>query len=215
MSEPSTTPRRRPYVIGVTGTICSGKSRLCRFMAELGVHTIDCDEIGHELLQTPAVAAQVVAAFGPAVLAPDGAVARDRLGRAVFGRPDRLEQLNRIMWGTIEATVLDRLDALARDGVRLVAVEAALLIKTDWFRWIDTVWVTTLSPAITLERLTGSRGMSRAEARRRIASQPSSFEYAQFADLLFDTRYKRRTIERVMKAEIEHLLAVLPPAPSD
>ena len=61
-------------VIGVTGGIGSGKSLVCNtFAARHGIVVIDADGVAREVV-APAKAglAEVVAAFGPGVLAPDG-----------------------------------------------------------------------------------------------------------------------------------------------
>lgn len=39
--------RQGPYVIGLTGGICSGKSHAVDCLADLGAVVVDCDKLGH------------------------------------------------------------------------------------------------------------------------------------------------------------------------
>src|SRR6185295_11651296 len=71
--------------VGLTGGIACGKSYVLRRLAAAGLETLDLDAVAHDVI-TPggAAYADVVAAFGPAILTPDGAVDRARLAELVF-----------------------------------------------------------------------------------------------------------------------------------
>ncbi|KAL7721586.1 Vacuolar protein sorting-associated protein 29 [Entamoeba marina] len=155
----------KPYIIGVTGSICSGKTRLCRYMEEKGITIIDSDSVGHEVL----------------IVGIDGLIDRKVLGQMVFGSKRNMNDLNDIMWKQIEDKILEMIQEHHQKGVKIIAVEAAMLIKTTWLRWINEVWVTTVSPNIAIERMMASRGLSKTDCLKRIQSQPNSRIYARFA----------------------------------
>mgnify|MGYP001424709955 CR=1 FL=1 len=68
-------------VICLTGGLASGKSTAARFLREQGAHVIDADLLGHRSYEPGSPAhAQVVAAFGEDVLAPDGRIDQRRFG---------------------------------------------------------------------------------------------------------------------------------------
>src|SRR5271156_6190816 len=76
-----------PTLVGITGTIGSGKSTVGKILASMGVPVIDTDLVVHELLSTPnAVRAAVVERFGSEITKPDagGAIDREKLGAIVF-----------------------------------------------------------------------------------------------------------------------------------
>jgi len=123
-------------VIGITGTIGSGKSTVAGFLRDLGAKVIDADEVGHEvyLPGTPGWK-DVVEAFGEGILSADGAVDRHKLGEKVFKNHAALAKLNCIVRPLIFEEVLARLKKFRQKRTRVVVLEAALLIEAGWGRW--------------------------------------------------------------------------------
>ena len=76
---------RKPFVIGLTGGIGSGKSVVLADLVSLGAEGIDADRVAHEVMAPDGPAyAPIVAEFGRDILAPDGQIDRGRLGQRVF-----------------------------------------------------------------------------------------------------------------------------------
>ena len=86
-------------VIGLTGSIGTGKSEAARQLEALGASIISADQVGHEAY-TPNTEAweQVVAAFGDDILQDDGEIDRRKLGAVVFSDPGQLEKLNPVSY---------------------------------------------------------------------------------------------------------------------
>ena len=57
-----------------------------------------------------------------------------------------------------------------------IVVEAAVLIEAGWQWLVDEIWVLTAAHERAIERVMASRGLSRGEVERRIASQISDAE---------------------------------------
>ena len=138
-------------VIGLTGGIGSGKSKVSQFLAELGAVILNADEVGHEAFKPDTeIWRKVVAAFGRRILTPDGNIDRKRLGEIVFGNPESLSRLNQIMHPRMYALVKAQLEEYRRQGTRVVVLEAPLLIEAGWTSLVDEVWVTTASETTVL-----------------------------------------------------------------
>ena len=88
----------RPFVVGLTGGIASGKSAVSAAFARHGVPILDADLISRRVVEPgqPALSA-VVSAFGPEVLGPDGHLDRAALRALVFARPEARRQLEAIL----------------------------------------------------------------------------------------------------------------------
>jgi dephospho-CoA kinase len=170
---------------GLTGGIGSGKSTVSALLSSYGAVIIDSDRIAREVVEpgTPGLAA-VVAAFGPGILLPDGALDRPALGSIVFADPDRLRALNAI----VHPLVRDRsaqLEAAAGPDV-LVIHDVPLLAENGLAPLYDSVIVVDASPETQLDRLVRLRGMSEDEARARMAAQASRQDRLAIADFVID-----------------------------
>ena len=174
-------------IIGLTGGIGSGKSTVASLLAELGAIVINADEIGHEVLKTDSQARQrIVASFGQQILAPDGSIDRNKLGGVAFGNHRALARLNRIMHPRIYREVEANLKQYKKQGVKVIVVEAPLLIEASWATKVDQLWITTAAEATVLERLDRT-GLSYDETMARIRSQLADSERLKLADVVIDT----------------------------
>ena len=184
-------------VIGLTGGIGSGKSTVSQFLAELGAVIIDADKVGHEALKPDTeIGRKVVAAFGTEVLTPDGEIDRNKLAKIVFGNPEALARLNKIMRPRIDDMVKAKIEECRRQGVKVVVLEAPLLIdvpllmktgEPSLLDEVDEVWVTVAPESTVLRRLREKFGLSEPESLARIRSQLSSEERVKHADVVINT----------------------------
>jgi dephospho-CoA kinase len=100
--------------IGLTGGIGAGKSEVSKRLAAQGAIVIDADLIAREVVEPGTDGlAEVISAFGPGVLGPDGSLDRARLGDIVFADPQLLARLNAIVHPRVGARMRE-LDHRAR-----------------------------------------------------------------------------------------------------
>ncbi len=158
--------------LGLTGGIASGKSAVAAMLRELGFSVLDADSLAHKLIEPGQPAYdEVLKEFGQAVLARDGRIDRAKLSTIVFNDRAKLDRLNAIVHPRVAEVVLRQFDVWQRNGTRDAAfVEAALLIESGIHKKLDGLVVAWCEPEQQLERLV-ARGLSEAEARRRIAAQ--------------------------------------------
>lgn len=193
-------------VIGLTGSIGSGKSTVAAILSENGAYIIDADKVGHELYykRGPAWEA-LIAAFGDEVLDDDGNIDRSKLAAMVFRDNERLSILNAIVHPLIKQEVSRRLNNARQAGIRLAIVEAALLIEAGWHEMVDEVWLVTADEEVRLRRIMQRNGISADEARRRVQSQIPDAEKAKYADIIIANNGSiddlKRKVEEVLKRE--------------
>lgn len=170
------------YLIGLTGNIAVGKSRVREILSQLGAAAIDADQIAHQVLAKGETTYHaVVAAFGAGILNDDGEIERGSLGAIVFADPARLKQLESISHPAIRA----RIDQRIREAEeRIVVIEAIKLLEGDLKRAVDSIWVVDAAPATQLRRLMKERGLPEAEAQRRIDLQNRQADKLRQADVI-------------------------------
>ncbi len=178
-------------IIGLTGGIASGKSTVSQFLKELGAVTIDADKVGHEAFKPNTETwREVVSAFGKGILNPDGEIDRQKLGKIVFSDSQALTRLNQIVHPRIYALAKARIEDYRRQGVKVVVLEAPLLLEVDppsLADEVDEVWVTVAPEAVVLKRLKDKTELSEAQSLARIRSQLPSEERVKHADVVIDT----------------------------
>jgi dephospho-CoA kinase len=169
--------------VGLTGGIGSGKSAVAERLAARGALVVDADRLAREVV-APGTAglASVLAAFGPQVLGPDGALDRPRLGRLVFNDPGARARLEAIVHPLVRERTAAAVAAAPPD--RVVVHDVPLLVETGAAGNYDAVVVVDVEPDVQLDRLVRLRGMDPAEARSRIAAQASRAARLAVADYI-------------------------------
>ena len=174
-------------VIGLTGGIGTGKSEVTRLLGLLGAVVINADQVGHEAYKPDSESwKEVIKAFGEDILGPNREIDRQKLGAIVFGDPDQLAKLNRIMHPRMAHIVSEKLESLRDQGTKVVVVEAALLFEAGWDSLVDEVWATDSPVETVIERLQARNGMSAEEVLKRIESQMDRSERLSRAHVIVD-----------------------------
>ena len=171
--------------VGLTGGIGSGKSTAARRFAGLGAVLIDSDVLAREAVAPGTDGlAEVVAAFGPGVLGPGGALDRPALAAVVFADPEARERLNAV----VHPRVRDRTEALvaAAGPDAIVVQDVPLLVETRSPAAFALVVVVHADAETRVRRLVEARGMAADDARARIATQADDAARRAAADVWLD-----------------------------
>ena len=131
--------------VAVTGGIACGKSLFSQYLNELGVETIDADDIVHEIIP---------------------AEERRRLAKVVFED----EAARKALEARIHPLVRERIDEfLLRDGLRAAVVP--LLFEVQWERNFDIICAVVSTRENQISRMMTTRGYTLQEAENRLAAQ--------------------------------------------
>src|SRR3990172_649293 len=84
-------------VVGITGGIACGKSRVGKVFERMGAKIIEADEIGWVILEEREIKERISEVFGESFLNTDGKIDRKRLGDFLFDQRERLEKFNAIV----------------------------------------------------------------------------------------------------------------------
>jgi dephospho-CoA kinase len=156
---------------GLTGGIASGKSTVSTMLRELGAQVLDADVIAREVVEpgTPGLAA--VAARFPGVLGADGRLDRAKLGARVFADPTERAALNALVHPLVRQAFLEKVQALAAQGVERVIYDVPLLIEANLQAGMDGVVLVWVPRPLQKARLMTRDGLDEAAAEARLAAQ--------------------------------------------
>jgi dephospho-CoA kinase len=182
--------------VGLTGGLGSGKSTVAAMLSALGAEVAVADELGRSLMEPgQPVFSQIVRAFGPQVVRPDGCLNRARLADLAF-RGGRLQELNGIVHpAVIAAQQLWMERVFARNPAAVAVIESALIFEVErdarargeqegvlavWRRQFDRIVVVTAPDELKIARYAArvspevaDREAAASDARQRLACQIS------------------------------------------
>ena len=192
----------KPYIVGLTGGIASGKSTASRILAGMGARIIDADEISHEVTGPGGAAVEAVRqAFGDEAVGADGGMDRRRVGAIVFADREKRRLLEGIVHPTVQRISLERIEQAGRDGVKLVILDVPLLFECGMDVLCDETWVVATDPDVQVKRLISRDGLTAEQAQRRIDTQMPLSEKLERATAAVDNN---RSVER-LKIELTAL----------
>ena len=191
------------YVIGLTGTMGSGKSTVLRMLGQLGARTIDADELAHEAMTQGTTAWRaIVDSFGEDVLDQDGNIDRQKMASIVFAEPEALERLEEILHPAVDERFYEILETSEEP---VIVVEAVKLIESGIHHQLSSLWLVTCPGEERLRRLMEARGEDPEEIRERLEAQMSEEKQAQWADVIIDNGGSPEHTWEQVKAEWERV----------
>lgn len=198
-------------VIGVVGGIGSGKSTLCRWIAEhYSVTVIDADRIGHDLLRDPDVRIQLRRLFGESIFNAVGAVHRPELARLVFGesvgQKKARENLDNLLHPLIRAEIVRRITAIDPKSTSVVLLDAALLLEAGWYDLCNGIVFVDTPTELRNTWVQANRGWTADELQRREASQWPVDRKRRSAHAVVSNTGEIATAGAAMWEEIQRLL---------
>lgn len=174
-------------IIGLTGSIASGKSTVSNMLSEKGLPIVDADLIARQVVEPgTAVMQQIEEAFGKDVIHPDGTLNREQLGAIIFDNAEKRDRLNNIMHPAIRAEMLRQKEAYIKAGEKTVIMDIPLLFESNLQSYVEKIIVVAVTPPVQKERLMKRNGLTDEEATARISSQIPVAEKVEVADAVID-----------------------------
>ncbi len=186
--------RTGSFIVGLTGGIGTGKSRVADLLAELGAAVECSDRIVREMQAPGAPGLRgIVEEFGEEYLTPDGELDRERLGKLVFDDRQARMRLNRIMGPLVTREYLRRTAEHRERATPVVVVDIPLLLEGRRARRgagaalpFDVIVLVYAREDQQLERVMARDGLSREDAMARIRAQLAIDEKRELADVIID-----------------------------
>ncbi|MDV7718776.1 dephospho-CoA kinase [Pediococcus ethanolidurans] len=174
-------------VLGLTGSIATGKSTVSQYLRKLGFPVVDADLISREVVKPGMIATQKLRqTFGDQVFDNNDELNRKKLGQLVFSDSENMKKLNEIMQPAIKTEIIRQIEKLKKSSKKMIVLDAPLLLEQNYQFLVDQVMVVVSSPTVQLQRLQQRDGLSRKEAQARISSQWSQKKKRLMADVVID-----------------------------
>lgn len=175
-------------IIGLTGTIGSGKSTVSARLAKLGALVLDADTISREAVKKGADGLNKIAeVFGKEVIDANGELDRKALAGIVFSDESKRLILNGIIHPQVLKALKERTHGeKALNSNRMIVWDVPLLIEVGWVEYVDSVWLVTAPEQTRINRIMARDGCTIKQAQSRICAQMSEEEKARFSNEIID-----------------------------
>jgi dephospho-CoA kinase len=188
-------------VLGLTGSIGTGKSTTAAMFRDLGVPMHDADATVHDLYRTDAVAP--VAEQFPEALR-DGVIDRKALSAILAQSPEQFGALEAIIHPLVRAREKAFLDSERKRGSSLVLLDIPLLFETGGEVRVDKVAVVTCDAQTQRQRVLARPGMTEEKFQLILSRQMPDAEKRQRADFIIDTdlglEAARKQVEEIVES---------------
>lgn len=198
------------FVIGLTGSIGSGKSAVAALLAKLGATVVDADVLAREIVEPgkPALR-KIVKAFGETVLNPDKTLNRKALGEIIFSDREKRTVLEAITHPKIRELWLEKLaEAKASGSSRIIVYVVPLLFESKKrYPELDKILVVAASERTCLYRIMARDKLTEEQAFLRIRSQLPISEKIKKADFVVMNEGDLRSLEEQVLEVYSEILA--------
>lgn len=194
-------------IIGLTGSIATGKSAVTKIVAAAGYRVIDADLVAREVVEPGTFTLEKIKDVFGLDIVENGVLNRKKLGQMVFQDPAKLKELTAITSPAIYSAIEDKLNFFKNRGEKVIFIAIPLLFeqKYDESGWLDQILVVATNPRIELDRLMARDHLDEYAAQSRIKAQISIEKKVEMADVVFDNNGS----EEELKQQVEKYLVDL------
>ena len=190
-------------LVGLTGTIGSGKTTTAFQLKEMGAFIIDADVICRDLVLPNRPAwKEIVHTFGKGILQNDHqTLDLAKLAEIIFNDKFKKDQLEKILHPKMIAEEIKMADQIFREHPEtIVVVEAALVIESGNDQRMDKVVVVTCDGEQSIQRAMKRCSLSREEAISRIQNQMPQVEKIKKADYVLQNNGSQEDFKKKVQA---------------
>lgn len=184
------------FILGITGSIATGKSTVVNIFKQYGFPVVDADIIAREVVEpNTAGLKKVVETFGSSVLCSDGSLNRKQLGQIIFSDTKKRQALNALLAPFLQEAIIEQIKR-ASAAAALVIADIPLLYEAGYDKYMDQVAVVYIPEDLQVQRLMKRDRITKKEAQKKVASQLSIEEKKKRADIIFDNQESLSSIRQ-------------------
>ncbi|WP_100665264.1 dephospho-CoA kinase [Leuconostoc citreum] len=199
-------------IIGLTGSIATGKSTVSTMLRDAGMPIVDADVVAREVVEPGTHTLEAIKlAFGPGVI-ENGVLNRSQLGNIVFGNQSELQRLNAIMQPAIRSVMADKINFWRTQHVPVLILDIPLLFEREYDKnyHVDKIIVVSAGPEVQLARLKSRDSLDERQAKNRMRTQMPIAEKVARADYVINNNGDKSQLKAQVDDLIEKLKDIAP-----
>lgn len=197
--------KQNKMIIGITGSIGTGKSTVSNYLISKGYSVVDADKISKGAYNVGSNGYKaILEVFGEEILNSNGEVDRKKIKKIVFDNSNMLQRLNMAIHPIIINEIEKEIEILL-ESQNVVFLDAPLLIETELHKKVDKIIVVICDKNEQINRIIKRDKITADMAISIINSQMSIDEKLKFADYIV---YNNSTIENLYSQVDEIILEI-------
>ena len=197
--------KQNKMIIGITGSIGTGKSTVSNYLISKGYSVVDADKISKGAYNIGSNGYNaILEVFGEEILNSNGEVDRKKIKKIVFDNSNMLQRLNMAIHPIIINEIEKEIEILL-ESQNVVFLDAPLLIETELHKKVDKIIVVACDKNEQINRIIKRDKITADMAISIINSQMSIDEKLKFADYIV---YNNSTIENLYSQVDEIILEI-------
>ncbi len=199
-------------IIGLTGSLATGKSTVSTMLRDAGMPIVDADVVAREVVEPGTHTLEAIKlAFGPGVI-ENGVLNRSQLGNIVFGNQSELQRLNAIMQPAIRSVMADKINFWRTQHVPVLILDIPLLFEREYDKnyHVDKIIVVSADPEVQLARLKSRDSLDERQAKNRMRTQMPIAEKVARADYVINNNGDKSQLKAQVDDLIEKLKDIAP-----
>ena len=195
------------YLIGLTGSIGSGKSSVSRILKSEGFVILDADEISRGLTSPKSrIIGELVDAFGDSILNEAGDLDRRLLASIAFKSEENKELLSEIVTLKVKSIMEEE---IAKSNEACLVLDVPLLFEYEMNTSLDEVWTVVADDEIRFQRAHARDGITKEDFDARNGIQISQTEKILLSDVVIWNNGTREELREKVYAEIERIRHII------
>ncbi len=193
----------KTLIIGITGSIASGKTEVVKLLTKKGYQVHSTDQLGHKALEIEEVKEKLADKLGREILSRDGQIDRNKLSQIVFRNKAHLQYLNSVTHPQIFKLMRILIDQATSD---YIFFEVPLLFEAELENYFDFIITVSTRQENQLIRLMRRNQLKLEDAKIKLASQYSNQVKEKKADYVINNNNDLNQLKR----KVDQLIKILP-----
>ncbi|HLC62647.1 MAG TPA: dephospho-CoA kinase [Candidatus Nanoarchaeia archaeon] len=190
-------------IIGITGTIGSGKTAASDLFKKYGFKVINADELYHKISKpNKIIYKKIIKEFGNKIINSDKSINRDKLKKIVFSDDKKLKKLNLITHPIINSEIKKLIKKFKNSKV---IVDAPLLLESDSRKLVGKIVVVKCDDKARIRRLLKKGKLTKEQINKITKFQMPMEKKLKFADFVIDNSKDLKNLENQVKSIVNKL----------
>ncbi len=195
---------RQKVIIGVTGTIRSGKTEACRHLEKAGYYVIDVDEFAHKLYKKGNRLWNILKnEYGSVILSKTGEIDRETLAEIVFETKKKYRTFASLIFPFLNDMLLRYIKKLKK---RVIVLDMAVLFESGFYKYADFILIIRVNNSIWIKRMKKRQNIEKAKKIMGFQNIFSISKKIALSDIVIYNDKSNRELGKNIKRAVENLL---------